>query len=72
MGTDNGQLFENYITVKKFAELVGRKPRTIREWCKAGKVPFIRLEGGSIIFKVSSVDEWLASQEVKNVKRRRR
>ncbi len=75
MGTDKAkadqdQLFENFISIEQLAELIGRKPKTIVNWCHERKIPHIKA-GSRTLFLRSSVYAWLASSEVKNVKKRR-
>ncbi len=64
MGTDKDQLFENYIHIKEFAELIGKSPKTVQNWVSNGDIPHIKV-GSSIMFKKTSVAAWLAAKEKK-------
>jgi excisionase family DNA binding protein len=53
------------------AELLGLAPRTVSKLVKERRVPFIRM-GSRLRFRAADLDEWLAEQTTREVRRRQR
>lgn len=51
---------EYALSVNDVAEMLGVHPRTIRNWVKAGSIPFVKV-GVQIRFSADRVREWVES-----------
>jgi excisionase family DNA binding protein len=58
---------ERLIDKKEMASLLGIHERTLDNWVSMHKIPFIKLGGRStpVKFRLSQVEEWLRTKEVK-------
>lgn len=56
---------EEYFNVKEVAEYLRCAEVTIRKWVREGKIPYCRLGAKKLFFRKSSIDEWIASKEIK-------
>lgn len=59
----SGPLFENLISVEKFAEALDIKPQTVRNWVAKRVVPFVRI-GRKTMFRREAVEAWIKSKEI--------
>jgi hypothetical protein len=55
--------FEDYWSEDELAHTFKRHPKTLARWAAAGKGPPRTVIGRMILYKKSSVEEWLAQQE---------
>ena len=58
-------LFDNLITVKTVAEMLGVAPKTVHNWVSLRKVPFVKC-GQKVMFRPKSLKAWLDRKEVKS------
>ena len=56
---------EEYLNVKEVAEYLRCAEGTIRNLIKKGEIPYYRLGPKKLFFRKSSIDEWIASKEIK-------
>ena len=40
---------DTYYTVQEFAEMVGRSPKTVRNWASSGRIVFVHLCGTPLV-----------------------
>lgn len=72
MSTKNQQLkpdvrSDPLMTERETAEMLRIKPRTLADWRARGVGPkFVRLTGRGVLYRVSSVSEFLDSREVES------
>jgi len=55
-----------WLTAKEAAEYLRVDPRTLRQWCREGRVPFSRSDdrhNGRLRFHRGRLDEWLLTRE---------
>lgn len=56
------QLDEYLMTEKEVCEMLGLKPRTLQSWRLFGRGPqFVRLSDRIIRYRMSDVEDWIAS-----------
>ena len=60
----SGLLFENLLSVKIVAEVLGVAPKTIHNWVSARVIPYIRV-GRRVMFRPKSLELWLNRKENK-------
>lgn len=58
-------LFENLISVKTVAEMLGLAPKTVHNWVYLRKLPFVKC-GQKVMFRPKSLKAWLNRKEVKS------
>jgi hypothetical protein len=64
VGPSNFNIYEDYLTKSQLAKAIGRDERTLDNWWRRHRgPPRIKFEG-TILYKISSVKKWLASQEM--------
>ncbi|GHS93266.1 hypothetical protein FACS1894174_00450 [Bacteroidia bacterium] len=51
---------EKFLTGKDVCGMLHVSPRTLQEWRRQGKIPFLRLKG-KILYKESGVLKWLGN-----------
>ena len=59
------RLFDNLISVKTVAELLGVAPKTIHNWVYLRKIPYVKC-GQKVLFRQRSLKAWLNRKEVKS------
>ncbi len=56
---------KQWISVKEVADYMGLKPATVYQYVSERRIPFHKVPGSSLVrFKVSEIDEWMASGRV--------
>ena len=58
-------LFENLISVKTVAEMLGLAPKTIHNWVHLRKIPYVKC-GQKVMFRSKSLKAWLNRKETKS------
>lgn len=58
------KLFENLISVKTVAEMLGLAPKTIHNWVYLRKIPYVKC-GQKVMFRTKSLEAWLNRKEIK-------
>ena len=58
------QLFDNLVSVKTVAELLGVAPKTIHNWVYLRKIPYVKC-GRKVMFRSKSLKAWLTQKEIK-------
>ena len=58
-------LFENLISVKTVAEMLGLAPKTIHNWVHLRKIPYVKC-GQKVMFRPKSLKAWLNRKETKS------
>ena len=58
------KLFENLISVKTVAEMLGLAPKTIHNWVYLRKIPYVKC-GQKVMFRPKSLEAWLNRKEIK-------
>jgi excisionase family DNA binding protein len=58
-------LFDNLglMTVEDLAGILGRAPKTIRNWVARREIPFVMI-GRKTFFRLKSIEAWLSRKEV--------
>ena len=56
------QLFDNLISVKTVAEMLGVAPKTIHNWVYLRKIPYVKC-GHKVMFRSKSLKAWLNRKE---------
>lgn len=56
--TAKNLLFENLITAKEVAEMLGIHHKTVYEWVRENRIPFVRI-GRCVRFRPHELAEWL-------------
>ena len=59
------QFFENLISVKTVAEMLGLAPKTIHNWVYLRKIPFVKYSQ-KVMFRPKSLKAWLNRKEIKS------
>ena len=59
------QFFENLISVKTVAEMLGIVPKTIHNWVYLHKIPYVKV-GQKVMFRPKSLKAWLNRKEAKS------
>ena len=58
-------LFENLVSVKTVAEILGLAPKTIHNWVYLRKIPYVKY-GQKVMFRPKSLKAWLNRKEIKS------
>ncbi len=56
------QLFDNLVSVKTVAEMLGVAPKTIHNWVYLRKIPYVKC-GQKVMFRPKSLKAWLNRKE---------
>lgn len=56
---------ERMLTAMDVAEKLSVKPRTVREWLHAGKIPGMVLPDGSLRFEAKVIDNWIQTRTIR-------
>jgi excisionase family DNA binding protein len=58
---------KEFYTTKELSDTLGIKEVTIRKWVFDQKIPHYKIGGGkgSLLFKITEIEEWLNHQKVK-------
>lgn len=56
------------LTAQQVADILGVKPRTVREWLRAGKIPGTILPDGGMRFNQQVIESWLDKRTIKRQK----
>lgn len=59
---NEGSFFDNLITVEKLSSLLGKSPKTIRNWVSRQEIPFIRIKGKTY-FLEDQLRDWVLQQQ---------
>jgi predicted site-specific integrase-resolvase len=54
---------DGMLTPADVARMAGRMPATVRVWADTGKLPCVRLQNGTRVFKEADVERFLAERE---------
>jgi excisionase family DNA binding protein len=52
---------KKYVNCRELAESIGVDPRTIRHWCRTGRIPFLKV-GGAVRFDSVKIEQFLESR----------
>ena len=63
--SEKERLFDNLISVKTVAELLGVAPKTVHNWVYLRKIPYVKC-GQKVLFRQRSLKAWLNRKEVKS------
>jgi hypothetical protein len=59
---------ETYLDTRELAELIRRKPESVRRLALLGKIP-CRKPGGRLLFPLSEIQEWIDNGAGKTIDR---
>jgi excisionase family DNA binding protein len=57
---------ERFLTNRDVCHMLHVLPRTLQEWRKSGKIPFLRLKG-KILYREEDVLKWLANNYLSTI-----
>jgi hypothetical protein len=58
-----GRALERLLSTEEVAEVLGRPPRTLRQWRYLGVGPTYLKVGAAVRYRPRDVEEWLRAQE---------
>ena len=64
MNVNQGE--RNMVSAKRLADMLDVSVRTIRNWQKAGRLPYTKITRGTVRFEVAEVLEALKQREVRS------